>query len=127
MSSNTVTSLIVIALASLVFVDTSSASSTTCQTVPDFDTLKSKSAADKSLRIGPGGFFADGAADGECYFLSVDQPGFNDTYPNLASTHSDALKSPETSEEKRVVAVSHELEARAKPGCGQVPTDGLYD
>lgn len=89
---------------------------TNCEAVSDLETLQSKKSADKNLRIGPGGFFAD-AADESCYVLSIDQPGFKEQNPTLATTYNDIIGNTATS--KRL---DTQLEARAKPGCGQVCT-----
>ncbi|KAI0090356.1 hypothetical protein BDY19DRAFT_939810 [Irpex rosettiformis] len=114
--------LLAVVATSLAFINPSSA--TSCQAVADLDTLKSKTVGtDKNLRIGPGGFFAD-AADGGCYVLSVNQAGFDETYPDLASTYSDILSRDTTTPASK--RVGSELEARALPGCGQAcdPNDG---
>jgi len=89
-----------------------------CQVVECFETLKSKSASDKNLRIGPGGFFAD-AADGGCYFLSADQAGFKEQYPSLAAAYSRI-----TSDTSEYSSKRSQLEERATPGCGQACTVG---
>ncbi|KAI0806175.1 hypothetical protein BC629DRAFT_1437656 [Irpex lacteus] len=116
--ASTLMRLAAVAAVCLTFVGASAAAN--CEAVTDLDTLKSKKLADKNLRIGPGGFFAD-VSDDSCYVLSIDEPGFKEQNPTLAAAYADIIGN--TAVSKRL---DTQLEARAKPGCGQVcdPKDG---
>ncbi len=86
-----------------------------CQAVADFEALKSKPAAGKNLRIGPGGFYADTANDG-CFFLSVDQPSLKEEFPILVETYHSVIKNLT---DPGATPAKAALDPLATPGCGQ--------
>lgn len=86
-----------------------------CTTLTDFETLKSKVTADKNIRIGPGGFYAD-ATENECFFLSIEQPGLKENFPSLVEDYNSVVKDLTDPDAASVKAALGPL---ATPGCGQ--------